>query len=320
MVDEPLCPPVAHPALAAPEEIYRVAARNPATVLRYEQSWAAWAAWAEAHELPASMPVAPAPVGRWLAEEADAGVAYATLQLRVTALRVLHAQQGQALDTRHPAIRDVLKGIRRTHGTAQRQAKPIMVEHLRVACGPTGLPATLHGMRDRAMLLVGWAGGFRASELAALAVGDVAWDDDGMVLTVRRSKTDQDGAGREVAVPNGSAPNTCPARTLRRWLDAAGITSGPIFREMHGDVVGERPCTRWTVDRLVRRVADLCGFDPEKYSSHSLRAGLITSARLAGKADAVIMRTTGHRRVETLGRYDRGAVHLYERAAAGLGL
>ena len=191
---------------------------------------------------------------------------------------------------------------------------------LRAACGPSGLPATLHGLRDRALLLVGWAGALRASELVGLQVGDLEFDADGLVVQLRRSKTDQDGAGRSVALPSGSSPVTCPARTLRRWLVDAGITAGPVFREMWGNQVLDQACTRRTVDRLVRRVAELTGFDPAKYSSHSLRAGFITSARVAGKSDAVIMRVTGHRRSDMLNRYDRGAVHLYERGAAGLGL
>jgi integrase len=308
-------------SLPASAQAHLDQARHPATEQRYAQCWASWASWAASHGHPPAMPVPPPLVALWLSEEANAGVRYATLRLRVTALLVLHARHGHELDTRRlHVISEMLCGIRRTHGTAQRQAQPIMVEHLRVACGPSGLPATLHGLRDRALLLVGWAAALRASELVALQVAELAFDDDGVMLTLPKRKTDQDRQGTQIGLPYGSAPNTCPVRTLRRWLTEAQITAGPVFREMRGDQVLAVACTWRAVDRLVRRVAVMCGFDPEKYSSHSLRAGLITSARLGGKDDATIKRTTGHKHSEMIDRYSRGAAHLYPRVAEGLGL
>jgi integrase len=180
------------------------------------------------------------------------------------------------------------------------------------------LPETRGGARDRALLLVGFAGAFRRSELVGLTVADAAFSSEGLTITLRRSKTDQEGQGRKVGLPYGSTAATCPVRALQAWLDAAAVTAGPLFRSVdrHGNVggaLGDRD-----VARIVKRVAEAAGIDPANVAGHSLRAGLATTAAKAGKAAHVIMKQTGHRSVAMVQRYVRDAELFSDNAAAGL--
>ena len=179
----------------------------------------------------------------------------------------------------------------------------------------------LIGVRDRALLLVGFAGAFRRSELVALDVDDMADTTDGLVVTIRRSKTDQEGAGEQIGIPYGSDPATCPVRSYRAWLDASGVTSGPVFRAVtrHGRMSDRRLGDAAVAD-VVKRCARVAGLDPCQFAGHSLRAGLITSAAEAGVAERDIMRQSRHKSVPVMRRYIRGATVWQANAAAAVGL
>jgi len=181
------------------------------------------------------------------------------------------------------------------------------------------LPTGLLGRRDAALLLVGWAGAFRRSELVGLAVSDLVFGPQGLVVTLRRSKTDQEGAGRVVAIPHSVDPAACPVRVLRSWLDAASIISGPVFRAVsrHG-AIRAAGLTGRAVASVVKRTAAAAGLDAAKYSGHSLRAGFATAAAVAGKTERSIMRQTGHVSVAMLHRYIRDAELWVSNPAAGL--
>ena len=149
-------------------------------------------------------------------------------------------------------------------------------------------------MRDRALLLVGFAGAFRRSELVSLDVADVMFASDGLVVQLRRSKTDQEGEGRKVGLPFGSNPLTCPVRSLRAWLGVAAIARGPIFRavDRHGNVA-DAWLTDQSVALVVKRCAKAAGLDWERYAGHSLRSGLATAAAMADVSERAIMAHTG---------------------------
>ncbi len=182
------------------------------------------------------------------------------------------------------------------------------------------LPETTAGARDRALLLLGFAGALRRSELVALDVADVDTTRaarEGLVVTVRRSKTDQEGAGQVVGLPRGQHAETCPDRALAAWLELAGIAAGPIFRAV--DKAGRVRRTRlsgYDVARIVKRAAERAGLDPARYAGHSLRAGLATSAAIAGAEERDIMRQTRHQSVTVARRYIRDG-SLFRRNAAG---
>jgi integrase len=154
----------------------------------------------------------------------------------------------------------------------------------------------LIGCRDRALVLLGFAGAFRRSELVALEVADCVFGREGLTVLLRRSKTDQDGQGRKVGIPYGSNPETCPMRVLQRWLEQSGVTTGPVFRSLnrHGQV---QPAGLSGIDvaRVVKKLAERAGLDPAKFAGHSLRAGHATAAAIAGASERSIMNQTGHR-------------------------
>lgn len=195
-------------------------------------------AWCAAHALTA-LPAAPETVALFLADQAQAGVAAATLTRRLAAIKCAHEAQGHATPTAHKGVTAALKGIRRAKGTApikKKAATADLVKEMVRRCPPTRV-----GQRDRALLLLGFAGAFRRAELVALTVDDLAFVADGLRVTIRKSKTDQDGAGQGIAIPHGSLL-FCPVTALKHWLAVAGIEAGPIFRAVGKGGSGRRPC------------------------------------------------------------------------------
>jgi len=295
------------------------AAKAPATLRAYRSDWRDFEGWCSAHRLTA-LPSAPQTVALYLAERADY-LRPATLTRRLAAIAKAHSAAGydSPASMRHAMVSEVLKGIRRTKGTAPACKAPLLVGQLKAALRDSR--EDLLGLRDRALLLVGFAGAFRRSELVSLNVSDIAFTDDGLVVNLRRSKTDQLGEGRKVGIPFGSKPSTCPVRALRAWLEAAGIVEGPVFRSVdrHGKL-GAVALSDRAVAIIVKRAAELAGLDPEAFAGHSLRAGLATSAAAAGASEHSIMSQTGHRSVQMVRRYIRDASLFRDNAAGHVGL
>jgi integrase len=296
---------------------YAAASKAPETKRAYSREWASFVAWCELRGA-SSLPCAPDVLACYVASMADAGRAPAGIDLALAAVSGAHAaagHDGRALRG-SAAVRAVRAGVRRTVGVAQRQAAPATADVVRAMVAHA--PASLAGARDRALLLVGFAGAFRRSELVAIELRDLAFSVRGLEVTIRRSKTDQEGAGRVVALPFAASAEVCPVRSLRAYLDLASIASGPAFCSVDrwgklGGVLGGRD-----VARTVQRYAGLAGLDAALFSGHSLRAGLATSAALAGKSDRSIMATTGHRSRAMVDRYVRGAERWRDCAASGL--
>lgn len=257
-------------------------------------------------------------VALYLTERAET-LAASTLNRRMAAISVRHQDHGLDSPTHNPEVRAVLTGIRRTTGTAQRQVTPASIGEVRRMVAH--LPDTTIGTRDKALLLVGFAGALRRSELVALNVGDLKTRDEGIRVTLRRSKTDQERKGREVALPYGSDPQTCPVTALRAWLNHAAITRGPIFRSVdrHGNVSTARLSDR-AVANIVKRSAEGAGLDPTEFSGHSLRSGFATTAAAAGANERQIANQTGHTSMEVLRRYIRHGSLFTDNAATRLGL
>ena len=184
-----------------------------------------------------------------------------------------------------------------------------------------GLGIDPAGCRDRALLLLGFAGALRRSELVGLDVADVTEGTDGLTVHLRRSKTDQEGAGRTVGIPYGSNPATCPVRAWRAWLEVSGVAEGAAFRpvDRHGHIGGTRLSAQ-AVALVLKRHAARAGIDPGEVAAHSLRAGLATSAAAAGVPERVIAEQTGHRGTAMLRRYIREGSLFRENAASAVGL
>lgn len=242
-----------------------------------------------------------------------------TINRRMAAIAVAHKRQGHPSPAADPTVQAITSGIRRTLAVAQREAAPARIGEIRRMVAH--LPNSTIGLRDRALLLTGFASAMRASELVGLNVGDVEPRDEGLVLLKRRSKTDQEGEGVRVAIPYGTDQETCPVTALRTWLDLAGVAAGPVLRSVdrHGRVGTNRLSTR-AVSLIVKRSADAAGLDPDRYSAHSLRAGFCTTAAANGASERSIANQTGHRSMEVLRRYVRHATVFTDNAATSLGL
>lgn len=296
---------------------YAAQSKAPATIRAYESDWRLFTAWCASHGLPA-MPATPATVALYIAGMAAGGAAVATITRRLASIAKAHAAGGadSPCSMRHAAVSEVLQGIRRTVGTAQRQAAPLLTQDIAVMLAH--VPEGLLGVRDRALLLSGFAGAFRRAELVGLQVADLVFSGEGVRCTVRRSKTDQDGTGQVVAIARGG--RMCPVAALEAWISAAGITGGPVFRSIsrHG-AIGQG-LTDQMVSRIVKGYATAAGIDPAQYSGHSLRAGLATQAAIAGAADRDIQRQTRHKSAAMVQRYIRDGQAFRDNVSGRLGL
>lgn len=283
---------------------YAVNAKSPTTQDAYRSDWADFVGWCRSRGY-AELPASPQTVAAYLAALADLAKA-TTVQRRLSAIRYAHLISGNPTPTTDPYVREVMDGIRRAKGTRPRQAQAATLDPLRAMLAT--LPDDLSGQRDRALLLVGFAGGFRRAALCALDRADITFVPEGMDLVIRRDKTDQAGQGRELSISYGKHRDTCPVRALRAWLDAAAISAGPIFRGVAkgGKTVRPGRLDPGSVARIIKRAATRAGLpDADDFSGHSLRSGLATEAARSGATDNAIMDQTGHTDVRSVKRYIR---------------
>jgi site-specific recombinase XerD len=305
------------PEIAADARDYLAASRAENTTRVYRTGWAQFTAWCDEHGVVA-LPASAETVACYLADLARTAKP-STIDARLAAVSAAHRAAGHYSPTKAEAVRLVRRGVRRTLGTAQRQVRPVTVSDLRTMV--QGLGTDPPGCRDRALLLLGFAGALRRSELVGLDVADVTEGTDGLTTRLRRSKTDQEGVGRTVGIPYGSNPATCPVRAWRAWLEVSGVTEGPAFRpvDRHGHIAETR-LSGQAVALVLKRHAARAGLDPGEVAGHSLRAGLATSAAAAGVPERVIAEQTGHKGTAMLRRYIREGSLFRENAASAVGL
>lgn len=262
-----------------------------------------------------SVPCSPERLAAYLAEMA-ATHAVATIQRRIAGIAKAHRTAGFPDPTKSEIVQATLRGIKRTLGIAQREAAALQRDDLFSALASIGNRPI--DVRDKALLLIGFAGAFRRSELVGLDCADIVHVRQGIVIHLRRSKTDQMGQGRKIAIPHGRT-RWCPVQHLTDWLTAAGIDGGPIFRPInrHGHVAPDR-LSGEAVSNIVKQRIAVAGFDPDAYSGHSLRAGLATSAAMAGASMWKIRRQTGHASDAMLVRYIRDGDMFTDNAAGAV--
>jgi site-specific recombinase XerD len=287
------------------------------TLRGYRSDWRHFCSWCESRGL-VPMPAAPESVAAYIAECAG-HLKAGSIQRRLNAIAEAHKAAGLETPTHAGLVRNTLKGIRRTLGTAPSLKAPALTDDVRAMVEATD--AGVIGARDRALVLLGFAGAFRRSELVGLDVADCSFGKDGLTVTLRRSKVDQVGAGRKIGIPYGANPETCPVRTLQGWLEVAAISGGPLFRSInrHGQVQA-RGLSGIDVARVVKKLALRAGLDATRYAGHSLRAGHATAAAIAGASERSIMNQTGHRSVQMVRRYIREGNLFRENSAGKLGL
>ena len=283
----------------------------------YRADWQDFTSWCEKYRRPA-LPASPDTVAYYLADRSQS-LKTSTLQRRLATISEAHRMAGHESPSRHAQVKLVWAGIRRENGTAQARMKPLLTKHVRLIVSQ--LPKTLLGIRDRALLLLGFAGAMRRSELVSLDVTDLAFGDDGLVVVIRKSKMDQAKEGRKIGIPFGQRAETCPVRAIQAWLDEAAIAEGPVFRSVnkHGHVMERRLSDR-AVAEVVKRSLIAAGKSSRGFAGHSLRAGLITQAAMAGVSERAIQAQSGHKSLAVMRRYIRDGSLFRENAAAKVGL
>jgi integrase len=312
---------------------YSEAAKAPNTRRAYAADWRHFEQWCKAHGAN-PLPASAGTVAAYLAAHGGT-LKVSTLGRRLAAIRAVHTYSGRPIDLATPAFRDVWAGIRREHGTHPARKRALVTADLRKAVA--ALPDSVIGLRDRALLLIGFASAMRRSELASLVGGDasghrVTFTDNGLLIELGKSKSDQEGEGAILGIPFGSHAETCPVRALRTWLEASGIVTGPVFRRVtrHGHVGNEAMTGHGialAVKRAVFRAALADGHSKreayalaETVGGHSLRAGFVTAADAAGAPISKIMQHARHARFETTRGYMREADAFRGNAASYLGL
>jgi integrase len=247
------------------------------------------------------VPERPERVAKYLAQLADERT-FSTVKRRAAAITAAHRELGYASPCHSDLVRSTLKGISRMNPGSPNRVRPLLAAEVqRAARGLKGLK----GLRERAMLMLGFAGAFRRSELVAIDVEDLTTRGRDLVVTLWRSKTDQNAAGRQVVVPRGPR-GRCPVEAVQAWLRASAIREGPVFRRLtrYGDVTQMR-LDPAAVCAAVKRCAAALGLDPKLYGGHSLRSGYVTTAALQGMPLWQVRLQTGHKRDSTVECYVR---------------
>ncbi|MCP5426114.1 MAG: tyrosine-type recombinase/integrase [Gammaproteobacteria bacterium] len=282
----------------------------PSTARAYRSDWTVFQEWCRQRGL-SPLPAEPETIALFLASQARDGLQISTLERRLAAIRLAHDVAGELLPTSHKLVRGALAGIARHHGRQVRPKTPALAAQVKAMVET--IPDSLRGCRDRALLLLGFAGAFRRSELVAIRVEDLLLELDGVRVRLPRSKTDQEGRGAVVPVLRGK--QACPVRALNTWLARAEITTGPVFVRFDraGRIRPDQALSPQTVALIVKWYAFKAGFDPRLYAAHSLRRGFATQAAMNG-ATPYKLRAVTRQTLATLQQYIDDAEAFVEHA------
>ena len=310
-------PSVAIQEAAADADVFATASRAASTWRAYESDWRIFTAWCQTMDL-AALPAAPATVAMFLAAEAKRGTAPSTLNRRLSAIRLMH--MGARVVSPHAAveIQEVMRGIRRlsTRGVIKKEAAvDEQIKKMIDVCDP----ATFQGRRDRALLLLGFAGAMRRSELVALDVAHLKLSDAGFVVTIAKSKTDQEGQGQTIAIPRVPDSSYCPVQAMLDWMALAGIEQGALFRRVaKGNKLTADRLTDQSVARIIKRLAGRAGLIASQYAGHSLRSGFLTSSAQQRASIFKMQAQSRHKSLDVLSGYVRNQELFEDHAGHGL--
>ena len=235
---------------------------------------------------------------------------YSTLKRRIASIGILHKLKGHYLDTKHPIIVENLMGIKRKLGINQKGKKPLLINDLKQIVDVINKQKEpdLKKLRNKALLLIGFAGGFRRNELISLNLEDIEFVFEGLKINIKRSKTDQFGEGFVKGIPHFENYLYCPVKNLKNWLNVSKIKKGPVFvRFSKGSSLTDVRLTDQSVALIIKEYLVKAGIDSKNYSGHSLRSGFATSAAEAGAEERSIMAMTGHKSTEMVRRYIKEA-------------
>ena len=233
-----------------------------------------------------------------------------TLRRRLVSISMVHKLKGFYLDTKHPIIVENLMGIRRAKGSIQKGKKPLLINHLKLIINIINEQKTeeIKKLRDKSILLIGFGGGFRRTELISIDYEDLEFVPEGLKITIKRSKTDQLGEGMIKGLPYFANEIYCPVKNLKNWLEISKIKSGPVFRRFKkGLTLTDKRLTDQSVVLIMKKYLSLVGIENQNFAGHSLRSGFATVAAESGADERSIMAMTGHKTTQMVRRYIREA-------------
>lgn len=295
--------------LDARSKQYQKDSRSTSTKKAYRSDLELYIAWCDDNNLK-SLPSEPSTVRRYITYMADNGRASSTISRAMTSISQAHKILGHATPTTHPEVTEVWKGIRRIKGISQKRAKPLMMSELKRIIQNTR--PTMIGRRDAALIMIGWSGALRRSEIVSLQYSDVEFVSEGLIIHLRQSKTDQEKSGYKIGIPNGRDTKFCPVQRLKTWIKVGEISSGPLFYRI--GVGGRRflyrtklrePLSSRMINIILTRRMERAGLSTDGYSGHSFRAGFITEAAKASVPEALIQIHTRHKTTAVMRDYIR---------------
>ena len=257
-----------------------------------------------------SLPSEPKIVSLYLTQLSTKNIKMSTLKRRLVSIGVIHRLKGHYLDIKHPSIIENMMGIKRRKGSIQKGKKPLLINDLKLLINAIDevKEEEIKKFRDRSIILIGFSGGFRRNEIVSLDYDDLDFVTEGLKINLKRSKTDQFGAGLIKGLPYFDNPQYCPVLSLQKWINISKINAGPLFRRFSkGSKLTDKRLTDQTVAHLIKKYLKLSGIESKNYSGHSLRSGFATSAAESGAEERSIMAMTGHKSTEMVRRYIKEA-------------
>ena len=256
------------------------------------------------------LPTDPKIVSLYLTHLSTKEIKITTIKRRLVSIGAIHKLKGHYLDTKHPVIIENIMGIKRRKGSFQKGKKPILINNLKTIVNAIDQlnKEEIKKVRDRTIILIGFSGGFRRNEIVSLDIDDLDFVTEGLKINIKKSKTDQFGAGTLKAIPYFNNTKYCPVISIKKWINTSKIKSGPLFRRFQkGSRLSENRLTDQTVALLIKEYLDLSGINSKNYSGHSLRSGFATAAAESGAEERNIMAMTGHKSPEMVRRYIKEA-------------
>ncbi len=279
------------------------------TIRAYKSDFKDFGAFCVKHSFKA-LPTEPKIVALYLTYLSGKDAKMSTLRRRLVSISVMHKLKGHYLDTKHPVIIENLMGIKRRKGSIQKGKKPILINHLKAIVNVINKEKIkeIKKARDKAIILVGFGGGFRRTELISIDHEDLEFVTEGVKITIKRSKTDQFGEGMTKGLPYFANETYCPVSHLKKWIEISNIKDGAIFRRfVKGSLLTSSRLTDQSVVLLIKRYLELAGIENKNYSGHSLRSGFATVSAESGADERSIMAMTGHKTTQMVRRYIKEA-------------
>lgn len=293
------------------------------TIKSYKSDWKDFVAYCQARDV-SCLSADVNTIANYVAEMAETKKV-STIVRRLSSISQAHQAAGYGSPTLAFGVKAVVKGVKKEKGTMPNKKEAAVIEDIRAMVHNLGRDLEdakdRADIRDRALVLIGFAGAFRRSELVAIDMDDIEFNRDGLTITLKHSKTDQEGQGYKKGIPYGSSPDTCPVRALKDWLTVSSITQGAIFRRIYKNgKIHNQGLVDKSVALIIKKLAKAAGLDERKYSGHSLRSGLITTAANRGVDERSIMKQSGHKSLTVMRGYIQDATLFKNNAATDVGL